>query len=44
MTNEDYKRLTEIDNKMINDEEITEEERRERLAIIERFQKDNKLK
>jgi len=44
MTNEQYRRLNEIDDKMLNDEEITKEERAERLEIIEIFANENKMK
>jgi hypothetical protein len=34
MTSEEYKRLTKIDDKMLNNEDITEEERKERTNLI----------
>jgi len=40
MTNEQYKRLDEIDNKMLDGKEITKEERLERLEIISKNGKE----
>ena len=40
MTNEQYKRLDEIDNKMLDGKEITKEERIERLEIISKNGKE----
>lgn len=38
--NEKFKRLCEIDDKMLNDIPITDEERKERIEIIKEFNQE----
>lgn len=37
ISNEDFKKLCEIDEKMLNDKPVTEEELKERTRIIQAF-------
>lgn len=40
ISNKDFKRLCEIDDKMLNNIPITEEERKERVKIIKKFNQE----
>ncbi len=37
ISNEEFKKLSEIDKKMLNNKEVTKEELRERINIIKKF-------
>lgn len=40
ISNEEFKRLSEIDDKMLNNISISEEERKERTKIIAKFKRE----
>ena len=40
ISNEDFKRLCEIDKKMLDGKAITDEEQKERVKIIKEFNKE----
>lgn len=40
ITDKEFKRLCEIDDKMLNNIDITEEERKERTQIVIKFKKE----
>jgi len=42
ISSEEFKRLSEIDEKMLNDKEVTKEELRERTNIIKKFKSEVK--
>lgn len=40
ISNEEFKRLCKIDDKMLNNIPITEEERKERTGIVQKFKQE----